>query len=48
MKLNLWQWIGLILLIIAVVLIARRRLATSDVVQPQSTVPPTSAPASTQ
>jgi drug/metabolite transporter (DMT)-like permease len=36
MKLNLWQWIGLILLVLAVVLIARRRLATTDVVNPPS------------
>ena len=33
MKLNLWQWIGLILLVLAVVLIARP-LATTDVVNP--------------
>jgi drug/metabolite transporter (DMT)-like permease len=43
MKLNFWQWIGLILLVLAVVLIARRRLATTDVVQP---APSTASPAS--
>jgi hypothetical protein len=34
MKLNFWQWIGLGLLVVAVILIVRKRTATTDVVQP--------------
>jgi drug/metabolite transporter (DMT)-like permease len=44
MKLNLWQWLGLILLVLAVILIARRRMASTDVVQP---APSTASPAVT-
>ena len=41
MKLNFWQWLGVVLIIIAVVLIVRKRIATTDVVNTQ----PTTAPA---
>jgi drug/metabolite transporter (DMT)-like permease len=39
MKLNFWQWLGMVLLIVAIVLIARRRMGTGDVVSPPSTTP---------
>ena len=39
MKLNFWQWIGIILLIVAVVLIARRK--TADTVPAPTTAPTT-------
>jgi hypothetical protein len=42
MKLNFWQILGLILLVIAVVLFARRKTATTDTVPP--TAPSTNAP----
>jgi hypothetical protein len=44
MKLNFWQWIGLGLLIVAVILIARKRIAPTDVV-PQTTTTQPSSPA---
>jgi hypothetical protein len=48
MKLNFWQILGLVLLIVAIILIARKRMATTDVVNqpaPTPSVSPTTAPA---
>jgi drug/metabolite transporter (DMT)-like permease len=39
MKLNFWQILGILVLIVGVVLVARRKMGTSDTVQP--TVPTT-------
>lgn len=44
MKLNFWQILGIIILIIGIVLVFRKRTATTDTV-PQTTTP-TNAPAS--
>jgi hypothetical protein len=41
MKLNFWQWLGVILLIIAIVLIARRQIAPSTAPTQPSTSPAT-------
>ena len=40
MKLNFWQILGIIILIVGIVLIVRKRTATTDVVPP-STAPMT-------
>jgi len=41
MKLNFWQWIGLVLLIVGAALwIYERRAEDRDPAQPPSTVPP--------
>jgi hypothetical protein len=48
MKLNFWQWLGLVLLVIAVVLIFRKRMGTGDTVPAPVSAPPpgmTTAPA---
>ena len=45
MKLNFWQWVGVVLLIVAVIVIFRTRMGpgTDDTVetQPQTTTSPT-------
>ena len=47
MKLNFWQWLGVVLLIVAVVLIFRKRTGPSDVVTAPGAGAPTTAPAAT-
>ena len=47
MKLNFWQWVGIILIIVGVVLFARRRTGTNDVVNTQPNTTNTVAPATT-
>ncbi|MBC8107271.1 MAG: hypothetical protein H7Z14_11825 [Anaerolineae bacterium] len=45
MKLNFWQILGIIILIVGIVLVFRKRMATTDVL-PQTTTP-TNAPTTT-
>lgn len=39
MKLNFWQILGIIILIVGVVLVARQKMGTNDTVQPASPTP---------
>ena len=44
MKLNFWQILGIIVLIVGVVLVFRKRTATTDTVQPGTTNSTVNAP----
>ena len=46
MKLNFWQWIGLIIFVIALIFIIRREMGGTSTSAPAPTAPPATAPAS--